>query len=378
MNVLEVYSNFFPSVGGVQRHMNELCKCLVKRGHQPVVTAWVPSEPSSEIMDGIVVYRFKMPFLLYVIRYIGMLYLFFWIIRLVRRYNIDLLHAHSYTLGIICALAGKVLHKPVVVTFHTYILGTAWLSPLMSLVEYVLKKFFICSTTAIICVSKSVCREMVRLGFPNSNLKLIYNWVPELPRCEIKNFRSTLQKFNLEEKKFVLFVGRLVESKGFAMLIYAFKSLIDKGYALDLVIAGGGTGLKKFQKLSRRLGIANRLHFLNECADQDLACLYKGCEIVVLPSIFEGFGLTLLEAMSFGKPVVATKVGGIPEVVEDGYNGILVEPNSGALALGMEKLLSTPKLRNIFVQRSEEIVDKKFSKRNCYATVKFLEICASL
>lgn len=374
MNVLELYSNFLPSWGGVQRHIHDLCRCLIKRGHQPIVSAWIPSKPSCEIIDEIIVDRFEMPLFLYFIRYPGILYLSFRIICLARRYNIDVIHAHSYTLGIASALAGRVLRIPVVVTFHLPGLGIAWLPAFMSPVEQILKRFFICSTAVIICVSKYIHKETLKLGFPSSELKTMYNWLPQFPRCNVSGLDRVLQKFNLGGKHFILSVGRLLDShKGFSLLIRALRILIDKGYELDLAIVGAGPDREALWKCSVKFGLGSRVHMLGSLSDTDLACLYTKCDVFVLPSRFEGFGLTLLEAMSFGKPVVATNVGGIPEVVEDGRSGILVDPDSDALALGVERLLSAPNLRNVFTKRSEEVIRTKFSKSNCYATVKLLE-----
>ena len=373
MNVLELYSNFLPSRGGVQRHMYDLCRCLIKRGHKPIVSAWIPSKPSFEIVDEIVVDRFEMPLFLYFVRYLGILYLSFRIICLARRYDVDVIHAHSYTLGIASALAGTVLHRPVVVTFHLSGLGIAWLPAFMSPVEQILKRFFICSTAVIICVSKYIHKETLKLGFPRSKLKVMYNWLPQFPRCNVSGLDRVLQKFNLGGKHFILSVGRLVDShKGFSLLIRSLRRLIDKKYELDLAIVGTGPDREALRKCSVKLGVGNHVHLLGSVSNSDLACLYRKCDVFVLPSRFEGFGLTLLEAMSFGKPVVATNVGGIPEVVEDGRSGLLVDPDSDAIASGVEKLLSAPNLRNVFAKRSEKVL-RKFSKRNCFATVKLIE-----
>jgi glycosyltransferase involved in cell wall biosynthesis len=83
--------------------------------------------------------------------------------------------------------------------------------------------------------------------------------------------------------------------------------------------------------------------------------------------------LVLLEAMNRGKPIVATKVGGIPEVVEEGSNGILVRSNYNDLASGIEEILSEPHIKDVFGKRSKEIIMEKFSERNCKSTIVFLE-----
>ncbi|MHA1832349.1 MAG: glycosyltransferase family 4 protein [Candidatus Baldrarchaeia archaeon] len=376
MKVLEVYSSFLPKHGGVQRHMYDLCRRLVERGHKSIILTWTPSMPLFEIIDGIMVHRIRMARLFNFTRYPMIFYLSLHMMHLTRKYNIDIIHAHDYLPGLAAVLTGVFLNKPVVTTFHLPIQTTtfclpSYLSPLL-LIEKILKKLFI-SWAVVICVSKFTYEETLKLGFPSSKLKIIYNWVTSSP---IKNklLKGTLKKFNLNGKRYILSVGRLSEKqKNFSMLISAFKLLLDKGYKLDLVIVGEGPDKEAYQKHCSRLSIENNVHFLSNVSDIDLATLYKKCELFVLPSRLEGLPLVLLEAMNYGKSIVATKVGGIPEVVEDGGNGLLVDPNFSALFLGIETLLSTPHLKDAFGKRSKEVVSKKFSKRNCEATITFLE-----
>jgi len=171
-----------------------------------------------------------------------------------------------------------------------------------------------------------------------------------------------------------LSIGRLVDiEKGFSVLIGAFSLLVNKGYDLDLVIAGDGPDKEMLLNYSVKLGVEDRVHFLGSVTREYLSSLYETCEVFVHPPRLEAFGLVILEAISLGKPVVATKIGGIPEIIEDGRNGILVDGTPSALASGIEVLLSNPRLKETFAKRSQEIVSEKFSKNNCYVTIDFLE-----
>lgn len=381
MKILEVYANFLPRVGGVERHIYGLCKCLIHRGHNPIVLTWGPSAPSFEIIEGIRIHRFWMPRLFYLTRYPQFLYLFLRTIYVVKKYNVDIIQAHDYPAGVPTALAGGLLRKPVVVTFHL----PMWFWPNLVLPTYVctiepiLKKCFLNFVAAVICNSKFTRREILKLGLSPSKVKVIYNWVASLPRCNMNHLSGVLKKFGLNEKNFILSVGRLDDRhKGFSMLIQALGLLKNKGYDLTLAIAGKGRDKQLLMDYSIELGIKHHVRFLDSVSDTDLACLYEGCELFVLPSRLEGFGLVLLEAMSFGKPIVSTKVGGIPEVIENGINGILVDPEPSALASGIEMLLSSPHLKKGFAERSREIVSEKFSLKNCYATIDFLEAASRI
>lgn len=375
-----MYSSFLPKRGGVERHMYDLCECLIQRGHKPIVLTWIPSMPPYEIIAGIKVHRIRIPSLLRFMRYPMILFLSLYMTHLVRRYKIDIIHAHDYLPGLAAVLTGIFIIKPVVVTFHLPIQNTTFytpsrISPLI-LIEKVLKKCFIFGVSRIICVSNFTHKETLSLGFPVSKLKIIYNWTMSSP-MQNKPLKDPLKKFNLERKRYILSIGRLEEKqKGFSMLIHAFKLLIDKGYELDLVIVGDGPDKKAYTRYLNKIGIKNRVYLLSNISDLNLAHLYRACDMFVLPSRLEGLPLVLLEAMSYGKPIVATKVGGIPEVIEDGYNGILVDPDTNGIALGIETLLLSPYLKSILAKRSQEMVSKKFSKYNCHVTIDLLKTLA--
>lgn len=378
MQVLEVYKSFLPQRGGVERHIYDLCTCLTNRGHKPVVLVWRPPKPPFELIDKTAVHRIRIPRLLPIARYNLVFYLSLQIAFLARKYDIDVIHAHDYLPGVASSLAGFFLRKPVVVTFHLPIWRTTYhirryLSPVYFF-EKILERFFISYVAVIICVSKFTCQETLKLGFPRSKLKVIYNWTTHLLKYEPCDIENILKKFNLSRRRFILSVGRLVDKhKGFSMLIRALQLLTNKGCDIDLVIVGDGPDREMLMRHSLKLGVEDRVHLLSHVSDSDLACLYEGCYVFALSSYMEGLPLTLLEAMSFGKPVVATKVGGMPEVVEHERNGILVDLNSDSVTSAIERLLLNPSLNDAFSKRSQEIAKKKFSIRNCYATVNLLE-----
>jgi glycosyltransferase involved in cell wall biosynthesis len=380
MKVLEVYRAFLPRVGGAQTHIYGLCRGLIERGHKPIVLAWEPSKPSFEIIDGIRVHRFWISFPLRAMRYPAIFCIFLQLIYLTRRYGVDIIHAHGYFHGIASALAGKVLNKPVVVTFHSPMWGWPELElPFyISPIEPLLKKYVVYSVAAFICTSRFTHGEMVESGFPVSKLKMIRNWVTEFRACGMRRLGDTLNKFDLYGKRFILSAGRLVDKeKAFSVLVGAFGLLMSKGYDLDLVIAGDGPDKEMLLKYSETLGVDDRVHFLGRVASGDLSCLYESCEVFAQPSRLEAFGLVVLEALSFGKPVVSTRVGGIPEIIEDGVNGVMVDGRPEAFASGIEKLLSDSHLKEDIGRRSREIISKKFSKNNCHATIDFLESISS-
>ena len=149
----------------------------------------------------------------------------------------------------------------------------------------------------------------------------------------------------------VLFVGGLEPRKGLEYLIHAMEFVIDSVPTARL-IAIGKTGFrgtdewKWFSNLADRLGIKDHIEFHESVDQETLLKFYSECDLLVLPSKTEGWGLSLMEAMACGKPVVASRAGGIPELVRDGTDGVLVRPGDvRGFADAIVKLLGDPKLR---------------------------------
>jgi glycosyltransferase involved in cell wall biosynthesis len=142
---------------------------------------------------------------------------------------------------------------------------------------------------------------------------------------------------------FVLFVGRLASNKGLLELLEAFASLARTDPAAHLVIVGEDGGMRApVEEKGRALGLLDRVHLLGHVDDDAvLSSAYREARLTALPSEYEAFGLVLLESLAAGTPVVASRVGGIPEFVEDGKAGLLVPPKSPAsLAEAMVRLWS--------------------------------------
>ncbi len=161
---------------------------------------------------------------------------------------------------------------------------------------------------------------------------------------------------------YLLFVGRLASNKGLLPLLEAFAPLARDDPAATLLLVGADGGMRAAVEARRRaLGLHNRVRILGHLADDALlADAYRGARLVVLPSDYEAFGLVLLEALAQGTPVVASRVGGIPEFVEDGRAGLLVPPGDvPALAAALRRLWDDPALaRRLGAFGRDEVVPR--------------------
>ena len=223
----------------------------------------------------------------------------------------DLVHAHWLASAALARFAGK----PFVVTLHGT--GSAGSLSDLGLARKApwLVRFLLRPARAVICVSKPLADEMQRIGVTQARYIPNGVAVPAAGRSE------------KQERPFVLFAGRLAEEKGIAELVAATEGM-------DLVVAGDGP-LRSLVP-----------HTLGFVPHEELEELYDRAAVVVLPSHREGLPLCILEAMAHGRPVVATRVGGIPEIVQDGETGYLVEPGDpGSLRAALTRLLADAQLR---------------------------------
>lgn len=163
-------------------------------------------------------------------------------------------------------------------------------------------------------------------------------------------------------REYILTVGHIIHRKGMDLLIRALKVAQDSGNPLTLVIVGEGPEQINLTALAKELGVSERVHFAGNQPHEKALEFYRGCSFFVLASRAEGLPLVIVEAMVNKKAVVATKVDGIPEIVQDGVTGLLVEPEDPcSLAEALVKLSKDADLRETFAQRGRERALRNFT-----------------
>ena len=195
------------------------------------------------------------------------------------------------------------------------------------------------------------------LGVPFAKLRVVQNGVLVPKRVPNADFclRASLMREG-EGRPLVLTVARLHEQKGHEHLIRA-AVLVPGAF---FVIAGDGPERERLESLVRESGIEERVRFLGQRSD--VGALLAASDLVVLPSLYEGLPLSVLEAMAAGKPVIATSVGGVGEAIRDGESGLLVRPaDPSALAAAIQGLLSDPIRAQRLGNAGRETVREQFS-----------------
>jgi glycosyltransferase involved in cell wall biosynthesis len=254
--------------------------------------------------------------------------------RIARRRCPHVIHAHGYKTDILGFAVARAMRLSIVTSVH----GTHGLngrSNTMLWIDEQLTRHFDC----VITVSQEITDHLLLQKVPPGKMVTIRNIPPPQEYVLYEDTSSFREEMGIDACSNVVgFVGRLEHVKGCDQLIRAFAVLKEVCRDPQLVIVGEGTERRALEKLAKETGLEKRIQFCG--FRSDTARIYRSLDLLVLPSRHEGIPLTLLEAMAMGVPVVATKVGGMPEVVEDRVTGLLVDADSPeALAAAITEAL---------------------------------------
>ena len=181
---------------------------------------------------------------------------------------------------------------------------------------------------------------------------------------DISRNQHIKNSLNLCDKPVVGVVARLRREKGHILLLDAMVSVICEIPDVVLLVVGDGPDRNQLISKSHSLGIGNHVCWLGEIEPSEVYELYGIMDVVAIPSLFEGFGLSAAEAMAAGLPVVASDVGGLREVIDDGMSGFLIQPsNTEAFADALTRLLSDPKRARAMGQNGKKRVSRYFSEQ---------------
>ncbi len=171
----------------------------------------------------------------------------------------------------------------------------------------------------------------------------------------------------------ILCVGRLVPEKGQAVLLDALAQLVGAGHELTVMLAGEGPSRSALERIAKRLGVADRVVFCGAVGQDEIRALYAEAAIFCLPSFAEGIPVVLMEAMAMGCPVVSTRITGIPELIEDGRDGLLVAPGrADELAGALERLLADASLCRELGASAQRKVCEEFDLRRSAPALRAL------
>ena len=272
--------------------------------------------------------------------------------RILQDHKIDIVDTHGYRDHIISILAARLAGtKAILRTKHNTV-------PLKS---GVFSRFIYNTlTTKVIAISEHIRQVLIDSGMHPENISTIRSSIDVEKFSPCAKSGKILQEFDLTEHTQVVgMVARIHQSKGIDYLLRAITLTADAGVDRKFLIVGKGR-----EKLAGRLKELNiEEHVIAPGYREDVPEILSVVDVFVLPSLREGLGTAILEAMAMGKPVISTRVGGIPEAVQHGINGLLVPPaDAPALAAAIRELLAEKEKRLAMGQQSRKIAEERFSR----------------
>jgi glycosyltransferase involved in cell wall biosynthesis len=250
---------------------------------------------------------------------------------LINRFAPAIVHTHGYKADTCGLLSGARSRAALVATCHNWTNATTSLRRYAELDRLVLRRF-----DRVVCVSPEVQQLIVQAGLAASRTCVISNGIDV---CRFAMAAPTLER--AADTVMIGLVGRLVPEKGFDLALTAASEFLKRHPEAHVVLAGDGPARHELQTLASRVGLNDRVSFLG--ARADMPGVYRSLDVMVLPSLNEGMPMTVLEAMAAGVPVIATRVGALPDVIHHGENGLLFEPGDAqAFRDAIEHLLSHP------------------------------------
>lgn len=322
---------FSPNVGGVETHLDDLCEYLRKRGHIIFVITYQPlttkvKAPKFERRQNLEIRRIEWfgynlfhklePYPLLEFIYLTPMLLGYSLFFFIRyRNEVDVIHAHGLNAAFVAKVLAGLFRKRAIVSIHAiYDLPT---KPMLAR----LMRVSLFSFNMILTLAVRSKMELIRIGLDSERIRVFTYWVDQDVFRQMNKVECK-KEFGLGGKFVILFVGRFLKIKGVKVLIKVARRFAAVKDVLFMFVGDG--------PLADEVKVASNdftnIIYVGKIENKQLSAYYNVADVVVIPSLYEeGFGRVILEALSCGTPVIASKRGGIPEALDPSV-GVLIEP----------------------------------------------------
>lgn len=366
MKSLFIVNDFPPILGGQSSYYFDICRAF----NREEIIVMAPAAPGYQDVDRSHNLRIVRKSYLFPVPVIGkickIVLPLMYSLELIKKEKLTCVHCgHVLSTG----LAGVMLQK---LTGVPYIVYTHSADILEYQKYFLIKRLLLCvlkNAGRVVCNSRFTMHKLEELGVPLDKITLLY------PKTDVERFERPQEPFDkgrhgLQGKKIIVSINRLVERKGNDTVIRAMPKIISEVPDAVYVIGGAGPYLEKLRSLVKELHLESKVVFLGTVSGDDLAKVYQMGDVFVMNSRnikdqdTEGFGTVFLEAAACAKPVVGGRSGGVPEALDDGQTGFLVDPlNVAELADVLIKLLKDKKLSEQLGANGKKRVLEKFDRR---------------
>ncbi len=351
-------------IGGYENLANDLSKELSKKIDVHIVCYNYDDSSVLPVSEKVVIHEFPHTIK---VKYIGApinsLVNNLRLLHLIRKENICVINAHLVFPGGLDAILSKICGFPLICTSHgadIQINDDLNYGARRNIFVNLLTRLILKITDYHTVVSKSMFSDAVDAGSDPSKIRVIYNGL---------NFRSIPQhkkvsrsKYNLlDDDFFILYMGRLHVKKCPNDLIKAMQIIVSEIPSAKLVVAGKGDEEQKLKDMARQLNLSENVFFAGFVSDDEKWQLMTNCDVFVLPSEIEAFGIALIEAMACSKPVVVTDIGAFTEIVKHRETGLVVPLHSpDAIAEAIIELYQNSDLRKDIGDSARREVENRF------------------
>jgi len=328
---IAILVNLFPPkwLAGTEIATYTLADHLAWRGHEVhVITSHDAGLPELSQENGFCIHRIAWP----KIRFIGTVIFWTRICLEIQTIKPDVFHAQSLSCGIPAVIAKKLLKAPCVVWGRGSDIYLPGRFTMMT------SKLILQNADAVLALTEDMKQKMWEIC--DKDISVVSNGV------DLERFKTSSGDQREGNAKTIIFVGRLHPVKGVQYLIEAMAIVHQEMPDVKLVIVGDGVERSRLEELAERLNLNSCIQFAGQVPQESIPRLMHQADVFALSSLSESFGMVNLEAMASGLPIVATKVGGIPNIVEEGVNGYLVNAkNSEEIADRLLTLLQNDEIR---------------------------------
>ncbi len=348
MNILYLANHL--NVGGITSYIFSLARGLKKKGHHIYLTA-SPGDRLDRFLDEGVGYL-RVPLKTKQEFNPQVFFSVFKVLSFIEEKKIEIIHSNTRVTQVLGSILSKYSGKVHISTCHGFFKNR------------LSRRIFPCWGKKVIAISDSVKEHLTNdFLLDDESIELIYNGI-DLSRfiSEGSFSKNALrQRFGLKGEPVIGIIARLSEVKGHIYLIKAMKEILRFYPKAQLFIAGDGKIKDDLVKFSRSFGIIDNIVFVPEVSDTLEALSVM--DVFVMPSLNEGLGLSLMEAMAFGLPVVGSNVGGIKSLIQDGYSGVLVPAADHlSIAQAVTGILKDPKRAQYLGGNARNFINLKFSE----------------
>ncbi|WHY90523.1 glycosyltransferase family 4 protein [Neobacillus cucumis] len=331
LNILMLSWEYPPHVvGGLSRHVYGLSVHLAELGHEVHVVSLLRNDlPSYEKINGVHVHRVKPlneqdeDFL----SWIGGLNLAmaYKVEKLADEYSFSIIHAHDWLVGTAAIALKDSLSIPLLATIHAteYGRNNGIYTEMQKFIHSKEQQLVTEADQVIVCSDYMVEEVTSIFDAASEKLAIIPNGVDLLNNREEESVELSP---NLQDKKYIFSMGRIVKEKGFETIIEASAIAKELKLEFSFVIAGKGPMLDTYRKLIQEKHLEDKITFIGFVSEQQRNTFIQNCEMVVVPSLYEPFGIVALESMALGKPTIVSKTGGLKGIVKHLQTGMVMTP----------------------------------------------------